>query len=114
MNTIFGDLLNDMMKFPLNEYHHFESQHHLLNCNWKTYVENYQEGYHISTIHQGLNKAVQSKQYLVTNKNNSYSIHYVPSRNNQSDQENYLWTYIYPNLAINLYEKGYSIEHILP
>ncbi|CAF3417028.1 unnamed protein product [Rotaria sp. Silwood1] len=114
MNTIFSDLLNDMMKFPLNEYHHFESQHHLLNCNWKTYVENYQEGYHISTIHQGLNKAIQSKQYLVTNKNNSYSIHYVPSRNDQSDQDNYLWTYIYPNLAINLYEKGYSIEHILP
>ncbi|CAF3809398.1 unnamed protein product, partial [Adineta steineri] len=81
---------------------------------WKTYVENYQEGYHIHGVHPELNKAVQSKQYLVTNKNNTYSIHYAPSRNTENDQEKFLWVYIYPNLAINLYEKGYSIEHILP
>ncbi|CAF2892127.1 unnamed protein product [Rotaria sp. Silwood2] len=114
MNTIFSDLLNDMMTFPLNQYRHFDSQNHLINCNWKTYVENYQEGYHISTVHPVLSKLIQSKQYLVTNKNNAYSIHYAPARNHESDQEKYLWAYIYPNLAINLYEKGYNIEHILP
>ncbi|CAF1288634.1 unnamed protein product [Adineta steineri] len=114
INTLLYDLLNDMMSFPLNEYLHFNSQYHLINCNWKTYVENYQEGYHIHGVHPELNKAVQAKQYLVTNKNNTYSIHYAPSRNTENDQEKFLWVYIYPNLAINLYEKGYSIEHILP
>ncbi|CAF1203060.1 unnamed protein product [Adineta steineri] len=114
INTLLYDLLNDMMSFPLKEYLHFNSQYHLINCNWKTYVENYQEGYHIHGVHPELNKAVQSKQYLVTNKNNTYSIHYAPSRNTENDQEKFLWVYIYPNLAINLYEKGYNIEHILP
>ncbi|CAF4313540.1 unnamed protein product, partial [Rotaria magnacalcarata] len=93
---------------------HFESQCHLINCNWKTYAENYQEGYHIQSIHPLLNKTIQSKQYLVTNKNNIYSIHYAPSRNHESGQDKLLWVFIYPNLAINLYERGYSIEHILP
>ncbi|CAF3060855.1 unnamed protein product [Rotaria socialis] len=112
--TLFSDLLNDILAFPLNEYRHFESQCHLINCNWKTYAENYQEGYHIQSIHPLLNKTIQSKQYLVTNKNNIYSVHYAPSRNHESGQEKFLWVFIYPNLAINLYEQGYSIEHILP
>ncbi|CAF1908389.1 unnamed protein product [Rotaria magnacalcarata] len=114
INTLFSDLLNDILAFPLNEYRHFESQCHLINCNWKTYAENYQEGYHIQSIHPLLNKTIQSKQYLVTNKNNIYSVHYAPSRNHESGQEKFLWVFIYPNLAINLYEQGYSIEHILP
>jgi choline monooxygenase len=114
INTLLHDLLNDMMSFPLTEYRHFESQNHFLNCNWKTYVENYQEGYHIHSIHPELDKAVQSKHYVVTNKHNTYSIHSAPSRDHESDQDKYLWIYIYPNLAINLYEKCYSIEQILP
>ena len=114
ITTLLNDLLSDMMSFPLDQYRHLESQHHVMKCNWKTYVENYQEGYHIHSIHPELDKSVQSKQYVVTNKNNTYSIHCAPSRNSGSDQEKYLWVFIYPNLAINLYEKGYSIEHILP
>jgi choline monooxygenase len=114
INTLLGDLLNDIMTFPLHEYRHFESQNHFMNCNWKTYIENYQEGYHVHSLHLELDKAIHSKQYTVTNKNNTYSVHYAPSRNGQSDQEKYIWTYIYPNLAVNLYERCYSIEHILP
>ena len=114
IGSLLKDLSQDMMAFPLDEYRHLESQQHLINCNWKTYVENYQEGYHIHSVHPELNRAVQFKQYRVTNKNNLYSIHHAPSRSSQSDQEAFLWVYIYPNLAINLYEKGYSVEHILP
>ena len=114
INALLTDLSNDMMAFPLDEYYHLESRNHIINCNWKTYVENYQEGYHIHSVHPELNRHVQSKQYSVANKKNAYSIHYAPSRNSTSDQEKYLWVFIYPNLAFNLYEKGYSIEHILP
>lgn len=114
INTLLKDLSDDMVSFPLDEYEHLESQYHLIRCNWKTYVENYEEGYHIHSIHPELNRTVQAKEYIVINRNNMYSIHQVPSRNSSSDQDKYLWTYIYPNLAINLYEKGYSIEHILP
>ena len=63
---------------------------------------------------QDLIKRLKQNEYLVTNKNNTYSIHYAPSRNQESDQEKYLWVYIYPNLAINLYERYFGVEHILP
>ncbi|CAF1574117.1 unnamed protein product [Adineta steineri] len=67
INTLLCDLLNDMISFLLNKYIHFNSQYHLINWSWKTYVENYQEGYHIHGVYPELNKAIQSKQYLVTN-----------------------------------------------
>jgi len=114
INTLLTDLKDDMMAFPLNEYKYLESQIHLLNCNWKTYIDNYQEGYHLHSIHPELDKTVHAKQYTVTNKNNLYSIHHAPSRNSNNPEEKFLWLYLYPNLALNLYEKGYSIEHILP
>lgn len=114
INRLLSDLLKDILKFPLHEYRYFQSQSHIINCNWKTYVENYQEGYHIPSIHPLLHKTVQSKDYKVTNEKDIYSIHYVPARDSTCDQGNYLWSFIYPNLAINLYEKGYSVENILP
>ena len=38
-----------------------------LNCNWKTYVENYLEGYHIPVIHPLLNNQIDMNAYEVVN-----------------------------------------------
>lgn len=114
INTLLKDLKDDIMAFPLQEYKYLESQIHTMKCNWKTYVDNYQEGYHIHSIHPELDKSVQAKKYTVTNVNDLYSIHHAPSRQSNDSNEKFLWLYLYPNLALNLYEKGYSIEHILP
>jgi hypothetical protein len=69
----------------------------MLNCNWKIYVDNYQKGYHVHSIHPELDKAIHAKQYTVTNKNNLYSIHHAPSRHSDfTPQEKCLWSYLYP------------------
>lgn len=34
-----------------------------INCNWKMYVDNYMEGYHIPFIHPGLNQALSPTVY---------------------------------------------------
>ena len=62
INALLHDLSNDMMHFPLHEYNYFESQYHLINCNWKSYVENYQEGYHVHAVHPGLDKEIKTKR----------------------------------------------------
>lgn len=114
INTLLKDLKDDINAFPLHEYKYLESQVHTMKCNWKTYVDNYQEGYHIHTIHPELDKSIQTKRYTVTNVNDFYSIHHAPSRQSNESNEKFLWLYLYPNLALNLYEKGYSIEQMLP
>ena len=39
----------------------------VVDCNWKTYVDNYQEGYHIPPLHPGLHRDLDWKRYRVVN-----------------------------------------------
>ena len=41
------------------------TQRHTLKCNWKTYVENYLEGYHIPYLHPSLTKEISMSTYQV-------------------------------------------------
>jgi choline monooxygenase len=50
---------------PLEEFQVHRTSTHYLKCNWKVYVENYLEGYHIPTIHPLLNSQVDMNDYTV-------------------------------------------------
>ena len=60
-----------------------------VHANWKTYVDNYQEGYHIPLVHPQLNRDVVWQEYKLENMN-EYSVHSVPDRAN-SNQPWKLW-----------------------
>jgi len=36
-----------------------------MKCNWKTYVDNYLEGYHLPSVHPGLNRELDFNAYVV-------------------------------------------------
>ena len=36
-----------------------------IDCNWKVYVDNYLEGYHVSMVHPGLHKELDVDHYVV-------------------------------------------------
>ena len=42
-----------------------ERRDYIVNCNWKVYVDNYLEGYHIPMAHPGLFKEVDTEQYRI-------------------------------------------------
>src|SRR5258708_26535066 len=44
-----------------------------IDCNWKTYVDNYLEGYHIPIVHPALNRELDYSQYR-TETHRYYSI----------------------------------------
>lgn len=54
-----------MTAVPLEEFQVHRTSTHYLKCNWKVYVENYLEGYHIPTIHPLLNSQVDMNDYTV-------------------------------------------------
>ncbi len=49
----------------------------LVNCNWKVYVDNYLEGYHIPIVHPSLFKEIDYPNYRTETRSN-YSIQYAP------------------------------------
>jgi choline monooxygenase len=85
-------------------------QSHPIACNWKVYVENYLEGYHIDMVHPTLAGEVESGAYQVRMEDR-VAIHEVPTKSGATAG---VWAWMWPNLAVNVYQDGVMIEHMLP
>jgi len=92
-----------------------------VDCNWKVYVDNYLEGYHIPILHPGLNRELDYSRYRVETKH-FYSIQHAPikrvanARINLGDagagEAQYFW--LFPNLMLNIYPDNLSTNLIVP
>ena len=56
-----------------------ERRDYIINCNWKVYVDNYLEGYHIPIAHPGLMREIDYAQYR-TETYRYYSQQFAPIR----------------------------------
>ena len=86
-------------------------QTHAIACNWKTYSDNYLEGYHIPFVHPALARAIDTSSYEVQVED-GWIRHAATTREGASTAG--VWLYHWPNLALNLYERGMSVERWLP
>ena len=113
-----GELSADM---PPGEYGGFRllrRKRWELACDWKVYVDNYLEGYHIPIVHPGLFRELDYANYRTETKR-SHSIQIAPTRNAQrirttagENQVRYFW--LFPNLMLNVYPDNFSTNLILP
>lgn len=97
--------------FPMEAWTPVLRQTHPLACNWKTYSDNYLEGYHIPFVHPALARAIDTSSYEV-NVEDGWIRHSATTREGASTAG--VWLYHWPNLALNLYERGMSVERWLP
>ncbi len=88
-----------------------ERRDYLINCNWKVYIDNYLEGYHLPAAHPGLYRALDYSQYRVDTYR-YYSSQYGPLRQGNGDRALYYW--IFPNFMLNIYPDNLSSNVILP
>lgn len=84
---------------------------HALACNWKTYVENYLEGYHIPHLHPGLSAEVDLRTYQV-HARDGVAVHVVDARPGAANAG--WWAWLWPNAALNLYDRALCLERVLP
>ncbi len=89
-----------------------------LGCNWKVYVDNYLEGYHIPIVHPGLFRELDYPRYR-TEPARWYSEQHSPVKKPSrirvtSDQPDARYFWVYPNLMINVYADNFSTNLILP
>jgi choline monooxygenase len=85
------------------------------SCNWKVYVDNYLEGYHIPIVHPSLFKEIDYPKYRTETRHN-YSIQHAPLKKPQrirgDGQAEFFW--IFPNLMLNVYPDNFSTNLIVP
>ena len=94
----------------MESFQFHSTERHTIHCNWKTYVENYLEGYHIPYLHPSLRASIQQSRYNI-HVHENFITHMVPSQNPAVEG---FWAYLWPNTAFNMYGEGMSLERILP
>jgi choline monooxygenase len=88
-----------------------ERRVHRIGCNWKTYVENYLEGYHLPMVHPEFDDDIVVADYRVDIEG-SVVFHSAPARDASVNAG--LWAWLWPNLAINTYRHGFMVERMTP
>ncbi len=95
-----------------------------IDCNWKVYVDNYLEGYHIPIVHPSLNREIDYAQYQ-TETHRFYSIQHSPIKEvagarlrrgdaSSTDEPEAQFYWVFPNLMLNVYPDNYSTNLIVP
>ena len=102
-----------------------ERRDYLIDCNWKVYVDNYLEGYHIPIAHPGLMREIDYSQYR-TDTYRYYSQQFAPIRAMKPEDgaerfyppgtglQEALYFWIFPNLMLNIYPNNLSTNLIVP
>ncbi|HZP22359.1 MAG TPA: aromatic ring-hydroxylating dioxygenase subunit alpha [Terriglobales bacterium] len=92
-----------------------------LACNWKVFVDNYQDGgYHVNTVHPGLAGALDYAHYRTENFDHG-GVQISPLKPSadptiakvRSGDNAYYW-WIFPNLMINIYQGVMDTNLVLP
>jgi len=125
LGASLGGLTAEFERFPFRSMKLFERRTYTMSCNWKTYVDNYLEGYHLPSVHPGLNRELDFNAYMVE-PHAEYVRQYSPIRGAQPGdatprryQESradlttdYFW--IFPNWMLNCYPDNVSLNVVLP
>jgi choline monooxygenase len=125
LSESLGELRAQAEKFHFSGMKLFERRTYDMQCNWKTYVDNYLEGYHLPSVHPGLNRELDYNAYTVEPHKN-YVRQYSPIRGAQPGDESprryqqaredlttdYFW--IFPNWMLNCYPDNLSLNIVLP
>jgi len=136
LDETLGDLPKQAEKFPFPEMKLFERRTYDMKCNWKTYVDNYLEGYHLPSVHPGLNRELDYNAYVVEphgpssgdapERVSGYVRQFSPIRGAQPGDAtprrypearedlttDYFW--IFPNWMLNCYPDNVSLNIVLP
>jgi len=103
-----------------------ERRDYMANCNWKVYVDNFLEGYHIPIVHPGLMKEIDYPRYRCetfryysqqlgpvkeVRPGDTHERVYAPEAQGLK-QALYFW--IFPNLMLNFYPDNVSMNLVVP
>lgn len=84
-------------------------------CNWKVYVDNYLEGYHVPHIHPGLNSLLDYRDYTTaTGDWFSYQLSPLSSDDKLYGSGSALYYFIYPNTMLNLLPGRLQSNRVVP
>jgi len=127
LSAYLGKIPEQARGFQFDGLQSVERRDYIIGCNWKVYVDNYLEGYHIPIAHPGLMREIDYSQYR-TDTYRYYSQQFAPIRamkpEDACERERFyapgtglqeaLYFWIFPNLMLNIYPDNLSTNLIVP
>ena len=99
----------------LARYGHHHRTGYDVACNWKVYVDNYLEGYHVPHIHPGLNKLLDYRSYVTeTAKWHSYQYSPLESGDALYGEGDALYYWLWPNTMLNILPGRLQTNRVVP
>ncbi|MBI3682427.1 MAG: Rieske 2Fe-2S domain-containing protein [Acidobacteria bacterium] len=108
---------------PVENLHFCCRREYVIHCNWKVYVDNYLEGYHLPAAHPSLYRELDYSEYRVET-HRWYSSQHAPIRPPQAGEKRHydellpdkraLYYWIFPNFMLNVYPDNLSSNLIVP
>jgi choline monooxygenase len=123
--TYLGEIPGQAKGFQFDGLELAERRDYVIDCNWKVYVDNYLEGYHIPIAHPGLMREIDYSQYR-TDTFRYHSQQFAPIRAMKAEEagerfyapgtgsQEALYFWVFPNLMLNLYPDNISTNLIVP
>jgi len=111
LESALGDLPELVAPYPMESFTCLKEVQFDISCNWKTYTDNFVEGYHIPSIHPGLNAAIDFDGFETTHRDNVVVMK-APQR--QGSIYGGVWLWAYPNMTLSVYPDGMNTSRILP
>jgi choline monooxygenase len=123
--SALGELPEQTAKFDLPRMRFYKRHDYVMACNWKVYIDNFLEGYHLPSVHPSLNRELDYSQY-VTQTFARHSMQTSPIRGPENEASvirrykqsrgdlaaEYYW--IFPNWMLNCYPDNMSLNIVLP
>ena len=123
--AFLGEIPTQSRGFAFDGLQMAERRDYVIDCNWKVYVDNYLEGYHIPIAHPGLMREIDYAGYH-TETFRYYSQQFAPIRaikGADAGERLYapgtglreaLYFWVFPNLMVNIYPDNVSTNLIVP
>lgn len=119
---VLGAIPGETAPFRPEAYSFAERREYTVACNWKVYVDNYLEGYHVPVAHPGLYRELDYANYRVETFR-YYSRQHAPIRPTQGSGANRqygggegqaLYYWVFPNWMVNVYPDNLSLNVVIP
>ena len=123
-DAFVGDVAAGLRTMPLDRLVHdpARDRDYDVAAHWALYVENYLEGFHLPFVHRALSDAVDVETYAtILHRYSSVQVAlardgadaFAPARRDDPSIAAYYW-WVFPNLMVNAYPWGLSINHVRP
>lgn len=115
-NCSLVDWLNEfpsaLIDLPVEELIFHSRTVRRVKCNWKTYADNFLEGYHVPSVHPEMARDADASNYsVILGDDRRWNVHVMPPR---GDSVFGMFGWLYPSFAFNVVPGGWAVERWLP